>query len=155
MDLLLLATNTIPCTNRSLLLQRVRLHFLFFELEQCSKCVCDSLDIAMVEEKRTPMTYSFCGNTIPDDVSTGTNTVLVYFRTDGSTSRSGFRIYYSDILPAQGNANMCLMIYVATKYIYIVNITSRDAQPKSLFDRWNQKMLILIYNAHFKLINSN
>ena len=125
-NLLLLATNTTSCTNRSLLLQRVRLHFLFFELEQCSKCVCDSLDVTMVEETTTPNTYSFCGSTIPDDVSTGTNTMSVYFRTDGSTSRSGFRIYYSDILPAQGNASMCLLIYVATKYIEMVNITSRE-----------------------------
>ena len=98
MNLLLLATNTVPW----LLLQKVRLHFLLFELEQCTKCVCDSLDIAMVGETTTPMTYSFCGSIIPDDVSTSTNTVSVYFRTDGSTTATGFRIYYSDILPVQG-----------------------------------------------------
>ncbi|KAI0233877.1 Cubilin [Lamellibrachia satsuma] len=82
--------------------KRIRLHFLIFELEDCSDCVCDSVDIADVDGRTTPVMSSFCGSTVPNDIFTVSNRVLVYFRTDGFTSHYGFRIYYSATFPVQG-----------------------------------------------------
>ncbi|KAI0223600.1 Cubilin [Lamellibrachia satsuma] len=84
------------------IVHRVRLHFLIFELEDCSDCVCDRVDIADVDGRTTPVMLSFCGSTVPNDIFTVNNRVLVYFRTDGFTIGSGFRIYYSSKFPAQG-----------------------------------------------------
>ena len=67
--------------------------------------MCDRVDIADVDGRTTPVMSSFCGSTVPNDIFTVNNRVLVYFRTDGFTIGSGFRIYYSSKFPAQGNAN--------------------------------------------------
>lgn len=108
-----LATNLLQSIECSFTLQRVRLHFLIFELEDCSDCVCDSVDIADVDGRTMPVMSSFCGSTVPNDIFTVNNRVLVNFRTDGFTSHYGFRIYYSTIIPVQGNANC--RIYIVSK----------------------------------------
>ncbi|KAI0222187.1 Cubilin [Lamellibrachia satsuma] len=97
-----LATNLLQFIECSFTLQQIRLHFLVFELEDCSDCVCDSVDIADVDGRTTPVMSSFCGSAIPNDIFTIYNRVLVNFRTDGFTSHYGFRIYYSTIIPVQG-----------------------------------------------------
>jgi len=70
--------------------ERIKLQFIDFKIEDHSSCAYDYL---MVEDADgTVLLDKTCGSTLPKDVTSRTNTVIVIFHSDGSVSDSGWRI---------------------------------------------------------------
>merc|ERR1711874_100956 len=70
--------------------ERIKLQFIDFKIEDHSSCAYDYL---MVEDADgTVLLDKTCGTTLPKDVTSRTNTVIVIFHSDGSVSDSGWRI---------------------------------------------------------------
>ena len=92
----------------SLLLQRVQLSFVSFGLEANSNCSYDNVSIYDGTDRSAPLLGTFCGESLPDAVTSSDNTMIVRFKTDRSETRSGFSIYYSVSIPVDG---MCIVYY--------------------------------------------
>ena len=75
--------------------QRVRLHFVRFELEQGPDCKYDKVCIYIGSDANAPLIHTLCGNDLPGDTTVVGNDVFVYFKSDNSVQQSGFRILYS------------------------------------------------------------
>ena len=88
-----------------MLLQRVQLHFVSFDVEAHSRCNYDSVRIYDGRGTSAPLMRTICGDSLPGDVTSSGNTMFVRFQTDGSATRSGFSIYYSTFIPVDG---MCV-----------------------------------------------
>ena len=94
-----------------MLLQRVQLHFVSFGIEANSDCVSiyDNRDRwndynAISWTKRLQVT--FCGGSLPGDVTSSGNIVFVNFKTGRGATNSGFSIYYTAFSPVDG---MCIV----------------------------------------------
>ena len=88
-----------------MLLQRVQLHFVSFDVEDESDCDYDSVRIYDGQDTSAPLMRNICGDTLPGDVTSSGNTMFVRFKTDVSGNRNGFSIYYSTFIPGDG---MCV-----------------------------------------------
>ncbi|KAI0215046.1 Exoskeleton protein RP43 [Lamellibrachia satsuma] len=78
--------------------QRVRLHFLRFNLEYGnSNCPYDSVNVYDGRDARAPRRGKFCGTHVPRDIISSQNAAFVSFSSDYSIVRSGFRIRYSTV----------------------------------------------------------
>ena len=73
--------------------QRVLLQFLSFNLESSSTCSYDYLQIRDGDTESANLIGSnLCGDQIPNQIVSSGNTMYMYFHTDGSTVRSGFKL---------------------------------------------------------------
>merc|ERR1711913_147094 len=70
--------------------ERIKLQFIDFKIEDHSSC---AYDYPMVkDDDGTVLLDKTWGSTLPKDVTSRTNTVIVIFHSDGSVSDSGWRI---------------------------------------------------------------
>merc|ERR1711874_339104 len=70
--------------------ERIKLQFIDFKIEDHSSCAYDYLMVK--DDDGTVLLDKTCGSTLPKDVTSRTNTVIVIFHSDGSVSDSGWRI---------------------------------------------------------------
>ena len=85
------------------LLQRVRLHFLSLHLQNSTDCINENIKIYDGADTRAPLMKTLCGSTVPGDVRSTANTVFVHLYSCGGTSTySGFKIFYSDLVVPGG-----------------------------------------------------
>ena len=78
----------------------MHLHFTEFDLEiGPGDCSYDSVKVHSGYE----LLNTFCGDDVPGDITSSTNTLLVTFMSDLSKTRKGFRIEYwaKDIVPGR------------------------------------------------------
>ena len=54
----------------------------------------DSLTLYDGDSNSAQMIGEYCGNSIPNNQISSTNSVLIHFESDGSTTRSGFQLEY-------------------------------------------------------------
>ncbi|KAI0223599.1 Cubilin [Lamellibrachia satsuma] len=80
----------------------VQLHFLHFDLVASTDCRTANVKIYDGNDALAPLLHSFCGDTLPGDVTSSGNTVLVYFKHDSDNTYNGFKIYYSVFIPVEG-----------------------------------------------------
>ncbi|XP_036324703.1 dorsal-ventral patterning protein tolloid [Rhagoletis pomonella] len=81
----------------------VQIKFLHFEIEYSDRCEYDSVEIReeIFEEKymRNSNHGRFCGNRKPPTIKSYTDTLLMRFQTDGSTSLRGFAVSFVAVEP--------------------------------------------------------
>ena len=75
-------------------LQVVRLRFIRFAIEIPGDSCFDKLNIYDGNSTEAPLIGSHCGSGLPNDTTSSTNSVFVYFTSDGSVQEAGFRIQY-------------------------------------------------------------
>ncbi|KAI0233878.1 Cubilin [Lamellibrachia satsuma] len=71
----------------------VKLEFVEFSVESC----CDSVTVYDGDSRSAPLLGTFRGNTLPRNVFSTNNTMLVYFESDGSGTWNGFEINYASL----------------------------------------------------------
>ena len=72
--------------------QRVSMQFLAFNLEPHSSCGYDWLEVRDGDTESADLIGSkLCGEQIPEPIISSGNALYVYFRTDGSVVRTGFK----------------------------------------------------------------
>ena len=84
-----------------MLLQRVQLHFVRFGLEANTECVT-IYERTHWSRRERRLLGTFCGGSLPSDVTSSNNRVMVKFESDGGVTSSGFSIYYSAFTPVDG-----------------------------------------------------
>ena len=73
----------------------VHLAFLTFELESNGNKECpDFVSVHSGFNNSGPLYGKYCGDTIPANVVSSNNTVVVHFKTDHSVTKKGFSAYY-------------------------------------------------------------
>ncbi|KAI0222543.1 Procollagen C-endopeptidase enhancer 1 [Lamellibrachia satsuma] len=101
--------SNISYAKASLLLQRVQLHFVSFDLEANSDCVSindnrnrwiNNYNYGMSRNEQ--LLGTFCGGSLPGDVTSSGNTLSVNFKTVHGATGSGFSIYYTAFSPVDG-----------------------------------------------------
>lgn len=86
-------------------LQLVQLHFLSFDLVASTDCSTANVKIYDGNDALAPLLHSFCGDSLPGDVTSSGNTVLVHFmhfKLNSANTYDGFKIYYSVFIPVEG-----------------------------------------------------
>ncbi|GAB1597685.1 hypothetical protein Ahia01_000045100, partial [Argonauta hians] len=68
----------------------IELAFESFDVEPSERCTADYVKISDHIE-----TNSYCGSTIPRNISSSANSLHLWFRTNGSGQRSGFKLHYT------------------------------------------------------------
>ena len=74
----------------------VQLYFQHFDVEGSIDCTYDYLDIRESTENNTSI-GRFCGNVIPDPITSKYNELILKFGTDGSVNNRGFYANYTGI----------------------------------------------------------
>lgn len=75
--------------------------FQEFSLQNCANCSCDFVQVTCLDDNTDYGRY--CGSTVPPDIDIeDCQTVLVLFRSDGSTIDIGFNAEYIFVLPSFG-----------------------------------------------------
>ncbi|XP_061399860.1 protein tolkin [Musca vetustissima] len=78
----------------------VNLIFLTFDLESSENCTYDYVQVfSGMEDTSGPMYGQYCGNTIPQDIISLTDSLLVRFKTDSSVDYKGFSASYVAVNP--------------------------------------------------------
>ena len=88
----------------NVILQVVRLHFQNFDLETSY----DKVRVYDGSDTTAPLLNTFSGTSRPSDVFSSGNTVFVSFVTDSGTTKDGFKITYSTIIPVPGTLQRLL-----------------------------------------------
>ena len=101
-------------------LQRVRLHFLRFDLNSWPGCN-DSLDIYDGSDSTALLVYSSCGGSNPGDVVSSGSTIFISF---SATKYSDFRIVYQAVVPVPGKAPYC--VTHSGKRTILLSYTTQD-----------------------------
>ena len=73
--------------------QRVRIRFEAFNIESHSSCAYDYLEIRDGDSPTSnPIGSKLCGTNIPDSMESSGSSMTLVFHTDGSVTRSGFKL---------------------------------------------------------------
>ena len=65
----------------------------------------DSLTLYDGDSNSAPMIGEYCGNSIPNNQISSSNSVLIHFESDGYFTRSGFHLEYQDPFPGKQRIN--------------------------------------------------
>lgn len=71
------------------------LNFTNFELEDSVSCKYDFLEIRNGAAISSPLIGKYCGTNAPNRVVSHTNQLLLHFKSDGTKSRSGFKVFWN------------------------------------------------------------
>ena len=82
--------------------QRVRLHFLSFHLQESTDCSYDSIKVYDGKDTTASLMRTVCGTTIPEDITSSTHTLFIHFSSGDTSTYSAFQIYYSDLVVPGG-----------------------------------------------------
>ncbi|XP_059895372.1 tumor necrosis factor-inducible gene 6 protein [Gadus macrocephalus] len=74
--------------------ERVRLHFLDFDLEDDTSCMADYLEVYDSYDDITGFAGRFCGDDLPDDIISSGNVMTLKFLSDASVTAGGFQMQY-------------------------------------------------------------
>ncbi|XP_023225887.1 tolloid-like protein 2 [Centruroides sculpturatus] len=74
--------------------QRIQLRFLTFELEHEQDCSYDYVDIFNGYDDSSPHLGRFCGNKVPPEILSSSDSLLVRFRSDDTINNKGFSAAY-------------------------------------------------------------
>ncbi|XP_076858818.1 tumor necrosis factor-inducible gene 6 protein [Brachyhypopomus gauderio] len=74
--------------------QRIRLHFLEFDVEDDTDCLSDYLEIYDSYDDIMGFAGRYCGYELPDDFLSTGNVMTLKFRSDSSVSAGGFQLQY-------------------------------------------------------------
>ncbi|XP_043104339.1 tumor necrosis factor-inducible gene 6 protein [Puntigrus tetrazona] len=81
--------------------QRIRLHFLDFDIEEDTDCLSDYLEIYDSYDDVSGFAGRYCGDELPEDfISTG-NVMTLKFHTDSSVTGGGFQLQYIAVNSSQ------------------------------------------------------
>ncbi|KAI0223467.1 Ovochymase-1 [Lamellibrachia satsuma] len=97
--------------------KRVQLHFIRFDIEGSSPSCYDKVKIYDGNSNAAPLISSLCGSSLPEDIITSGNTVFVYFDSDGSVTKTGFRIQYSATEATGSRTTATTTLYQTTIYM--------------------------------------
>ncbi|KAI0222014.1 Cubilin, partial [Lamellibrachia satsuma] len=97
--------------------KRVQLHFIRFDIEGYSSSCYDKVKIYDGNSTAAPLISSLCGGSLPEDIITSGNTVFVYFDSDGSITKTGFRIQYSATEATSSRTTTTTTLYQTTIYM--------------------------------------
>ena len=61
----------------------------------------DSLTLYDGDSNSAPMIGEYCGNSIPNNQISSTNSVLIHFESDGFNTRPGFNLQYQNPFPGK------------------------------------------------------
>ncbi|XP_042148792.1 cubilin-like [Ixodes scapularis] len=75
----------------------VRLRFSAFEIETHHSCGYDFVKVFDGSDESAPLLKIFCGHQLPSEITSSSNSLLLRFHTDGSTTDSGFVALYSAV----------------------------------------------------------
>uniref|UniRef100_A0A1B0A8T7 Metalloendopeptidase n=1 Tax=Glossina pallidipes TaxID=7398 RepID=A0A1B0A8T7_GLOPL len=82
----------------------VQLIFLTFDLETSENCTYDYVQVfSGMEDTSGPMYGQYCTNTLPQDIISITDSLLVRFKTDGSITMKGFSASYVSVDPFENS----------------------------------------------------
>ena len=125
----------------SVILQAVRLHFLNFDLESSY----DKVRVYDGSDTTAPLLHTFSGTSRPNDVISTGNTVFVSFVTDSDTTKDGFKITYSTVIPVPGklerfrcNSNDQQQWCVTVFALFPLNHACKNVFTLSLLVKCNQ-----------------
>ncbi|CAG9768768.1 unnamed protein product [Ceutorhynchus assimilis] len=76
---------------------RVRIVFLFFELEPHQECAYDHVDFYDGSSPESPSLGRFCGSKLPHMIVASGNQLYMTFRSDASVQRNGFSASHSTV----------------------------------------------------------
>ena len=65
----------------------------------------DSLTLYDGDSNSAPMIGEYCGNSIPNNQISSSNSVLIHFESNGYNTRSGFHLEYQDPFPGKQRIN--------------------------------------------------
>ena len=65
----------------------------------------DSLTLYDGDSNSAPMIGEYCGNSIPNNQISSSNSVLIHFQSDEYTTKSGFYLEYQDPFPGKQRIN--------------------------------------------------
>lgn len=74
--------------------QHIQLRFLTFELEHEQDCSYDYVDIYNGYDDSSPLLGRFCGNKVPPEIISSSDSLLVRFRSDDTINNKGFSAAY-------------------------------------------------------------
>ena len=66
----------------------------------------DSLTLYDGDSNSAPMIGEYCGNSIPNNQISSTNSVLIHFESDEYATGSGFHLEYQDPFPGKQRINI-------------------------------------------------
>ncbi|XP_028992661.1 tumor necrosis factor-inducible gene 6 protein [Betta splendens] len=75
--------------------QRIRLHFLEFDVEDDTACLADFLDVYDSYDDVSGFAGRFCGDYLPDDIISTGNVMTLKFLSDASVTAGGFQLQYT------------------------------------------------------------
>ncbi|XP_035629935.1 tumor necrosis factor-inducible gene 6 protein-like isoform X2 [Oncorhynchus keta] len=91
--------------------QRIRLHFLEFDVEEDTACLSDFLEIYDSYDDITGFAGRYCGYYLPDDLISTGNVMTLKFLSDASVVAGGFQMEYiavnSSLLHFQNDTSCC------------------------------------------------
>ena len=73
----------------------IRLQFIAFELEEHPTCAGNFLEVRDGFSQREGFLGKFCGQSFPTLIESLDNQMMITFKSNGQSSRSGFKIYYT------------------------------------------------------------
>ncbi|EDW13989.1 dorsal-ventral patterning protein tolloid [Drosophila mojavensis] len=80
--------------------RNVQLIFLTFDIESSENCTYDYVQVfSGMEDTSGPMYGQYCGNSLPQDIISMTDSLLVRFKTDSSVPMKGFSASYVAVDP--------------------------------------------------------
>ncbi|XP_013889413.1 tumor necrosis factor-inducible gene 6 protein [Austrofundulus limnaeus] len=74
--------------------QRIRLHFLEFDVEDDTSCLADYLEVYDSYDDVSGFKGRFCGDYLPDDIISTGNVMTMKFLSDASITAGGFQLEY-------------------------------------------------------------
>ncbi|KAM7363855.1 tolloid-like protein 1 tolkin isoform 1-T3 [Cochliomyia hominivorax] len=126
----------------------VQLIFLTFDLENSENCTYDYVQVfSGMEDTSGPMYGQYCGNIIPQDIISLTDSLLVRFKTDSTIIMKGFSASYvavdpfenSDEDPTSYSSEMVTPFPGSLKSIY----KEEDSQETDDYNDFNENQLVI------------
>ncbi|XP_034042990.1 tumor necrosis factor-inducible gene 6 protein [Thalassophryne amazonica] len=75
--------------------QKIRLHFMDFDVEDDPACLADYLEVYDSYDDVSGFAGRFCGDSLPDDIISTGNVMTLKFLSDASVTAGGFELQYS------------------------------------------------------------
>merc|ERR1719394_498614 len=75
----------------------IQIHFTDFHIENVTSCSYDYLQITDGDEKK--VLFKSCGDNVPENLTSSTNTVDFFFKSDESETFSGFKLTWRVVPP--------------------------------------------------------
>ncbi|CAN7974750.1 unnamed protein product, partial [Ixodes persulcatus] len=75
----------------------VRLRFSAFNIEDHNLCAYDFVKVFDGSDDSAPLLKTFCGDQLPGEITSSSDSLLLRFHTDGSVTYEGFLAFYSAV----------------------------------------------------------